>query len=221
MKKLWAILIWGVLVFGIGTYLDKVREMLMMGGDPVVMYILRFGVGLVLAILVVLIGGWLNRWLGRNGLGPGDWFMIGAVAWGIQGGYGWWMDPRGHLDIQIHDTMFVISQLDAIGVVVVLNMLIALIYYLGRGVNRVLGFVHFILTFAAVYVLLWMKFFNPAYLAKGYMGWHEFQRYEMVSAAYAIMGMLLVAAQVLFVVNLFLMLFRRGRRRRGVDGRFR
>jgi hypothetical protein len=57
MKKLWAILIWGVLVFGIGTYLDKVREMLMMGGDPVVTYILRFGIGLVLAVLAVLIGG--------------------------------------------------------------------------------------------------------------------------------------------------------------------
>ncbi|HUB62731.1 MAG TPA: hypothetical protein VL978_18580, partial [Puia sp.] len=61
MKKSSAILIWGVLVFAIGTYLDKVREMLMMGGDPVVTYILRFGVALVLVVLVVLVGGWLKR----------------------------------------------------------------------------------------------------------------------------------------------------------------
>ena len=68
MKKFWAILIWGVLVFGIGTYLDKVREMLMMGGDPMVTYILRFGVGLVLVILAVLVGRWLKRWLESAGI---------------------------------------------------------------------------------------------------------------------------------------------------------
>jgi hypothetical protein len=42
----------------------------------------------------------------------------------------------------------------------------------------------------------------------------------MVSEAYSVMGMLLVAAQLLFVVNLFLMAFGRGRRR-AANGRFR
>jgi hypothetical protein len=220
MKKFWAILIWGVLVFGIGTYLDKVREMLMMGGDPMVTYIVRFGVGLVLVILAVLVGRWLKRWLGRNGLGPGDWFMIGAVAWAIDGGYGWWMDPRGTLDIQIHDTMYVIWRPDIIGAVVGLFVVVGLIYYFGRGLNRVLGFIHFFVTFAALFVVLWIRFFNPAYQVRGYLAWQEFQRYEMVSQAYWAMALVLVAAQVIFVVNLFLMLFGRGRRR-GVDGRFR
>jgi cytochrome c oxidase subunit 1 len=220
MKKLWAILIWGVLVFGIGTYLDKVREMLMMGGDPFMTYVMRFGVGLVLAILVVLIGGWLKRWLGRNGPGPGDWFMIGAVAWGMQGGYGWWLEPRGTLDIQIHDTMFVIWRIQVIGAVVTLFVLVGLIYLFGKGMNRVLGYIHFFVTFAALFLLLWMRYFNPAYQVTRYLEWREFQRYEMVGEGYEVMALVLVAAQVLFVVNLFLMLFGRGRRR-GVDGRFR
>src|ERR1700761_1185563 len=132
MKKLWAILIWGLLVFGIGTYLDKVREMLMAGGDPVVTYIIRFGVGLVLAIAVVLMGRWMKRWLGWNALGPGGWFLIGAVAWGIQGGYDWWMDPRGIVDIAVHDTYFVILRLHAYSAVVVLYLLTGAIYYLGK-----------------------------------------------------------------------------------------
>jgi heme/copper-type cytochrome/quinol oxidase subunit 1 len=220
MKKLWAILIWGVLVFGIGTYLDKVREMLMAGGDLMVTYILRFGVGLGLAVLVVLVGRWLKRWLGRNGLGPGDWFMIGAVAWAVQGGYGWWMDPRQTVDIQIHDTMFVIWRLHAIGAVVALFVVVGLIYYFGRGMNRVLGFIQFFVTFAALFVLLWIRYFNPAYQVRGYLAWKEFQQFEMVSQAYWAMALLLVAAQLLFVVNLFLMLFSRGRRR-AADGRFR
>jgi hypothetical protein len=218
MKKLWAILIWGVLVFGIGTYLDKVREMLMMGGDPMVTYILRFGVGLALAVLVVLVGRWLRRTAGR--LEPGEWFVAGAVAWLIQAGYVWWMEPRQTVDIQLHDTMFVIWRLYVIGAVVTLFALVGVIYYFGRGMNRVLGFIHFIVTFAALYVLLWMRFLNPAYQVKGYLDWHWFQRYEMVSEAYSVMGMLLVAAQLLFVVNLFLMAFGRGRRR-AANGRFR
>jgi hypothetical protein len=220
MKKFWAILIWGVLVFGIGTYLDKVREMLMMGGDPVMTYILRFGVGLMLAILVVLVGRLLKRWLGRNGLGPGDWFMIGAVAWAIQGGYGWWMDPRGIVDVAVHDTYFVISRLYANCAMVLLYVLTGAIYYLGRGMSRVLGYIHFLVTHAALYLLLWMRNFDPAYQVPGYLEYHEFQNDKMVSGGYFVMAMLLLAAQLLFVVNLFVMVFSRGRRR-GVDGRFR
>jgi hypothetical protein len=212
MKKLLAILIWGVLVFGIGTYLDKVREMLMMGGDPFVTYVMRFGVGLALAVLAVLIGGWLKRRLGRNGLGPGDWFMIGAVAWSIHGGYGWWAEPRGVVDIAIHDNYFVVYRVQLICAIVLLYVLTGAIYFLGRGMNRTLGYVHFAVTHAALYLLLWMKNFNPAYQVKGYLEYHEFQNDKMVGGAYLVMAGLLLAAQLLFVVNLFLMLFGRGRR---------
>jgi hypothetical protein len=54
----------------------------------------------------------------------------------------------------------------------------------------------------------------------GYLEYHEFQNHEIVSGAYLVMALLLVAAQLLFVVNLFVMLFSGGRRR-AADGRFR
>lgn len=202
MKRLWAILIWGVLIFAIGTYLDRVREMLMLGIDPTVIYIVRFGVGLVLAVLVVLVGRWLRRWLGGHGLGPGDWFMIGAVAWVIQGGYGWWMDSGRTVDIEIHDTIFVLARWQMIGGLLVLYVVMGLIYYLSRGMNRVLGFVHFFVTHAALYLLLWMRDFYPAYEVKGYLEYHEWIDYNVISGAYLGMAMLLVAAQLLFVGNL-------------------
>jgi cytochrome c oxidase subunit 1 len=220
MKKFSAILIWGLLVFAIGTYLDKVREMVMMGGDPFMTYVIRFGVGLGLAVVVVFAGGWLKRWLGRNGLGPGDWFMIGAVAWMIEGGYGWWMEPRWTVDMMIHDTMFVIAHVHLISAIVLLYVLTGTIYYLGRGMNRIMGYVHFVVTHAALYLLFWMKNFDQAYQVPGYLEYHEFQNHEIVSGAYLVMALLLVAAQLLFVVNLFVMLFSGGRRR-AADGRFR
>jgi heme/copper-type cytochrome/quinol oxidase subunit 1 len=202
MKKVWAILIWGVLVFAIGTYLDKVRELLMVGGDQNLTYVLRFGIGFVLVVVVALVGRWLKRWLGRNGLGPGDWFMIGAVAWVIEGGYGWVIDPRATLDIQVHDTMFIIGRLHAIGGAAILYGVIGAIYYLGRGMNSVLGFIHFFVTHSTLYVLFWMKNFDPAYSVKGYLDYREFQNYKIVSGGYEVMAIMLVAAQLLFVVNL-------------------
>lgn len=220
MKKVWAILIWGVLVFVIGTYLDMVREMLMTGSDPMMTALFRFAVGLVLVVVVVLAGRWLKRWLGRDRVGPGDWFMIGVVAWVVKGGYDFGMDPKATVDIQIHDTMFVIARVHAIAAVALLYALTGVIYYLGRVMNRVMGYAHFFITHAALYVLLWMRFFNPAYEVKGYLDWHEFQKYQMVSEAYDAMALLLVSGQLLFVVNLFLMLFRRNRRR-VANGRLR
>jgi hypothetical protein len=220
MKKFWAILIWGLLVFAIGTYLDKVRELLMLGGDETLTYVLRFGIGFLVVVVVVLVGGWVRRWLGRDRLGPGDWFMIGAVAWMIEGGYGWWIEPKGTVDIQVRDMLFAVARLQAIGVVVILYGLIGLIYYLGRGMNKLMGFIHFFVTHAALYVMLWMRYFNPAYQVSGYLQWHEFQKYQMVGEGYEVMAALLVAAQLLFVINLFFMLFRPGRRR-AADGRFR
>ncbi|HEV3411243.1 MAG TPA: hypothetical protein VG101_02140 [Puia sp.] len=224
MKKVWAILIWGVLVFAIGTYLDKVRELLMSGNDLVQTYVVRFGIGFVLVIVVVLVGKGLRKWVGRNnGLEPGDWFMIGAVAWVIEGGYGWLMDPRQTVDIRLYDTMFVIARLQAIGAVVILYALIGVIYYQWPRMNKSLGFIHFFVTQAALYVMLWMRYFNPAYEVRGYLEWHEFQKYQFVSGGYEVMALLVVVAQVLFVLNLFLMLISRVRRvrRRSANGRFR
>jgi hypothetical protein len=219
MKKSTAILVWGVLIFAIGTYLDQVRVMILMGDDPVTTYILRFGVGLALAVLVVLLGRGLRRWLGGKGLGPGDWFMAGALAWLAWGAYGLWQGPGQLMEFLLHDTLFIAARWHVAAGVFLLYVLTASVYFLGRVMNRVMGFIHFFVTHAAMYVLLWMRYFNPAYQVKGYLDYHEFQDYNMVSWAYVSMAILLLAAQLLFLVNLILLFFRKGRRR-GVNGRF-
>src|SRR5580658_2850399 len=109
MKKILVILVWGVLVFAIGTYLDKVRGMLMLGWDPTMTAVFRFAAGLALVVSVVLVGRWLRGWMGGKGLEPGGWFVAGALAWLLQGAYAWWMEPRRTLDLMVHDTFIVIA----------------------------------------------------------------------------------------------------------------
>ncbi|HLI92708.1 MAG TPA: hypothetical protein VKU83_03840 [Puia sp.] len=219
MKRIAAILVWGLLLWGIGTFLDQVRSMLMMGGDPVKTYIVRFGFGFGLVIIVVLAG----RWFGPRMLGTGDWFMAGVVAWVVQGGYGWTRATTTGagptFDINVHDTYFAVATSHLIAGIVLLYMLLGLIYYMSRGMNRILGNVHFFVTHAALFVLFWMQYFNPAYQVKGYLEWHEYyQSFVVVDWAYAGMAILLVAVQVLFLVNLLLMAFSRARQRQ--DRRF-
>ena len=103
--------------------------------------------------------------------------MIGVVAWVIQGGYGLGMDPRGDQSILIHDRCLLFSG-SSIAAIALLYAVTGAIYYLGRGMNRMMGYVHFSVTHAALYVLLWMKDFNPAYEVKGYLECHEFQNYR-------------------------------------------
>jgi heme/copper-type cytochrome/quinol oxidase subunit 1 len=227
MKKLWAILIWGVLVFGIGTYLDKVREMLMTGGDPFMTYVIRFGMGLVLAVLVVVAGRWTRR--GAGGMGPGEWFVAGAVAWLLQAGYMWWMEPKRTLDLLVHDTFFVIYYPHvAVGVAVVFGV-IGVVYLsypsvTGRSMSGVLGRLHFWVSLAALYVVLWMVSYK--YVSSDgtwgfeFRSFREWQTSQVVGWAYTGLTGLFVAVQVLFAGNLVGSLFG-GRRRRGVDGRFR
>jgi cytochrome c oxidase subunit 1 len=176
--------------------------MLMRGADATFTYVIRFGVGLGLAALVVLVGRGSRGWLGRDGLGTAEWFWTGTVAWFAQGCYMSRLAPGRTMDFQVQDTYFVIEHFHVeMGVVLLLGV-IGFVYYLGRPMNRVLGYIHFWVSYAALFVLFWMEYYNPAYLVKGYLDYHEYQGYRVVDTAYIVMALLLVAAQGLFVVNL-------------------
>jgi len=221
MKKVWAIFIWGVLVFAIGTYLDMVRGMLMTGSDPMIAAVFRFAVGLGLVVVVVLVG----RWLGGARLDPGGWFVAGAVAWVIHGVYMWRMEPGRTLDIVVHDTFFVIFYLHAaIGVAVVFG-LIGVIYLTypivtGRALNRVMGYLHFWVSIGALYVVLWMESYKYVSVTEGALGFgmwglQNWQTTRVVGWAYTGLAIMLVAVQMVFVGNLVGSLFWRRRLRRG------
>jgi cytochrome c oxidase subunit 1 len=214
MKKILVILIWGVLVFAIGTYLDKVRAMLMLGWDATMTAVFRFAMGLVLVVLVVLVGRWLRRWSGK-GMGPGEWFVAGAVAWGLQGGFARWVEPRRMLDLVVHDTYFVMTYVFVVVGMAVVFAVMGVIYLTyplvtGRALNAVLGYLHFWATLSALYVVLWMEIYdNGLNLPRGYLEYQSFQTNQVVGWAYEGMAMLLVAVQVVFVGNLVGSLVRR------------
>lgn len=222
MKKVRAILIWGVLIFAIGTFLDKVRGMLMQGSDPGATAFFQFAVGFVLVVAVVLMGRWLRGRMGSKGMGPGEWFFAGAVAWALQGAFVWWGERPRTLDLQIHETMFVIYYLHvALAVAVVFGVMGAV--YLAfplvtrRAVGRVFGLVHFWVSFGALYVVLWMESYTYVNVSSGRWGfalWWRYAQWEttrMADWAYTGLAMLLVAVQLVFVASLVWAVLRPGK----------
>jgi cytochrome c oxidase subunit 1 len=159
--------------------------------------------------------------MGGKGLEPGGWFVAGAVAWMLQGAYVWWMEPRRALDLMVHDTYFVIGYVYAAAGVAAVFWVMGTVYFsyplvTRRPLNRVLGYLHFWATLSALYVVLWMESYdNGLNLPKGYLEYGSFQTNQAVGWAYEGMALLLVAVQVVFVVNLVGSLFRRRRLGRG------
>jgi cytochrome c oxidase subunit 1 len=222
MKNFWAIFIWGVVIFGVGTFLDKVRTMLISGESPAVMSVFRFAAGFALVVIVVLVQRWLQKWM-KDGMAPTAWWCAGALAWGLQAGYGRWVERRRPVDIQTHDTIFVVDYYHVGLGVAVLLLAIAAMYYSYSVVTRrtlrtVLGHIHFWLTFSALYVVLWL----PSYYT--YTGMEKqltYLEFQEVNWAYRCMAILLAAAQLLFVFNMVYSLLRkrrRSRRRRSRSG---
>jgi len=155
--------------------------------------------------------------------------VAGAAAWLIQAGYVWWMEPKRTLDLLVHDTIFVIYYPHAaIGVAVIFGVIGAV--YLsfplvtGRSMKVVLGRLHFWVSLAALYVVLWMESYK--YVSTDGTWGFEFRSFrvwqtsQVVGWAYTGLTILFVAVQVLFAGNLVGSLFSRGRRR-AANGRFR
>lgn len=183
----------------------------MMGGDQGILMMVRFAVALVLVVVVVYVGRFLRAWTG-NRMGPGEWFLAGAIAWGFQGLMDLLVEHRPTLDIVIHDTYIVVGYIHAVLAIAVLfgvNGLVYLSYPLvtGRLLNSILGYAHFWVSHAALFVVVWMEYFDPRLMPRRYIGLPEFGQMQWASQAYLAMAIAVVAVQVLFVLNLMLSSF--------------
>jgi cytochrome c oxidase subunit 1 len=217
MKNVSAILIWGVMVFAVGAFLDRARTMLMTDVGPLVTYGFRFVVGFVLVVVIVLVRRLLRKWMADEQLGPGGWFGAGAIAWALQGVYVWLTEPRRTLDLHVHDRYFVISYLYVAVEVSAVFWAFAALYYSYKVVTRrsmspVLGKVHFWVTHAALYVVLWLEYYKyPVKTNPEFLDWVTNRE---VSLGYELMASALLGAQVLFVFNMIYSLLRKRKRGR-------
>jgi cytochrome c oxidase subunit 1 len=144
-------------------------------------------------------------------------YAIGFVSLFVSGGLSGPFLAQPVLDIQLHDTYFVVGHFHLImGVAAIFGMFAATYYWFpkmfGRMMNETWGRAHFFLTLAGTYAIFmpmhylgvaggtrrYSQYTEVAYLQK-LMPIHEFMTYAAI---------ITIAAQFIFVINLFWSMFK-------------
>jgi cytochrome c oxidase subunit 1 len=144
-------------------------------------------------------------------------YAIGFVSLFVSGGLSGPFLAQPVLDIQLHDTYFVVGHFHLImGVAAIFGMFAATYYWFpkmfGRMMNETWGRVHFFITLAGTYAIFmpmhylgiaggtrrYSQYTEVAYMQK-LMPLHQFMTYAAV---------ITIAAQFIFVINLFWSMFK-------------
>ena len=185
--------------------------------------------GSVFVLLTLLIAvpsaikvfNWITTlWRGNIRFTPAMLFAIGFVSTFISGGLTGIFLGNSTLDIQLHDTMFVIAHFHIVmGVSGILGMFAGIYHWFpkmyGRYMNNTLAYIHFWVTLAGAYLIFWpMHYEGLAGMPRRYMdysNWISFNQFGDLNRFISTVAMITFAVQVLFVFNFFYSIFK-GRR---------
>jgi len=185
--------------------------------------------GSVFVLLTLLIAvpsaikvfNWLTTlWRGSIRFTPAMLFAIGFVSMFISGGLTGIFVGNSSIDIQVHDTYFIIAHFHLVmGVAAMFGMFAGVYHWYpkmyGRYMNSVLGYIHFWLTFAGAYLIFWpMHYMGLAGVPRRYYDftpWVNFSQFQGLNRFISIVAMAVFAAQFLFLLNFFYSIWK-GRR---------
>ncbi len=143
-------------------------------------------------------------------------FAIGLVSFFISGGLTGIFLGNATLDIQLHDTYFVVGHFHIVmGCAAIFGMLAGIYHWFpkqfGRMLNKPLGYLHFWLTFISAYLVFFpMHFMGLAGVPRRYYAFTLLPEYgvwfdvNVVMTLAAILGGL---AQIIFIYNFFSSIF--------------
>jgi cytochrome c oxidase subunit I len=156
-------------------------------------------------------------WKGNIRYTPAMLFAIGLVSTFISGGLTGIILADATLDIQVHDTYFVVAHFHIVmGVSAILGMLAGVYHWFPklflRSMNKTLGYIHFWITFVAAYgVFFPMHFLGIAGVPRRYYDNTAFPMFDnlvdinVLITLFAILGAL---GQLVFLFNFFYSMFR-------------
>jgi cytochrome c oxidase subunit I len=156
-------------------------------------------------------------WRGNLIFTPAMLFAIGLVSFFISGGLTGIILGNSALDIQLHDTYFVVAHFHLVMGSAAFFGMIAGVYHwfpkmFGRMMNRTLGYVHFWVTFIGVYVVFFpMHYIGIAGFPRRYYQWtgfEAFKTYADVNALISVAAIITFAVQIVFIYNFIYSIFK-------------
>lgn len=156
-------------------------------------------------------------WQGNIRFTPGMLFSIGMVSYFLTGGITGVFLGNSAIDIQLHDTYFVVAHFHLVmGSAAFFGMLAGIYHWFpkmfGRMMNNKLGYIHFWITFVGVYLVFFpMHYIGIAGFPRRYYSWTNFDTFSGffdLNMLVSIAAMVTFAAQFIFLFNFFYSMFR-------------
>ncbi len=151
-------------------------------------------------------------WKGNLQLTPAMLFAIGLVSFFISGGLTGLFLGNAALDINLHDTYFVVAHFHIVmGSAAIFGMMSGIYHWFpkmfGRMMNKSLGYAHFWLTFISAYCVFFpMHFMGLAGVPRRYYAntaYDQFSTFVDMNVFITIAALIGGAAQLLFLFNFF------------------
>lgn len=161
---------------------------------------------------------WLaTLWRGNIRFTPAMLFAIGMVSFFISGGLTGIFLGNASLDINLHDTYFVVAHFHLVmGSAAIFGMLAGVYHYFpkmfGRLMSSKLGYLHFWITFACAYLVFFpLHFLGLDGVPRRYYAFTEFefmQKWVTVNVLVTWSAIIAGLAQVAFLFNFFYSIFK-------------
>lgn len=157
-----------------------------------------------------------TMWRGNIIFTPAMLFSIGLVSFFVSGGVTGIILGNSALDIQLHDTYFVVAHFHLVMGSAAFFGMVAGVYHwfpkmFGRMMNPTLAYIHFWVTFAGVYLV----FFPQHYLGiagfprryYAYTGFDFTNKYQDLAQLSTVAAIVVFAANLIFLYNFFYSIF--------------
>ncbi len=156
-------------------------------------------------------------WRGNIVFTPAMLFSIGLVSYFISGGLTGLILGNAALDIQLHDTYFVVAHFHLVMGSASFFGMVAGVYHwfpkmFGRMMDNRLGYIHFWVTFVGAYLVFFpMHYIGIAGFPRRYYSWTGFQAFDTftdLNAFISVAAFVTFSAQFIFVFNFLYSIFK-------------
>lgn len=206
-------MVFSILAIAFLSFIVWAHHMFMSGINPFIAMIFVVFTLLIAVPSAVKVFNWIATLYGGNiRYNSASLFAIGFVSMFISGGLTGIFLGNSAIDIQLHDTYFVVAHFHIVmGVAAFFGMFAGIYHWYPkmyqRFMNETLGKIHFWLTLVGAYLIFWpMHYLGIAGVPRRYYSFDNFDtfaEFTTMNQVITIAAFLVFAAQIVFVVNFF------------------